>query len=172
MIKRAICVTLFGLLAWLPMHVSAGTTNSALASMDGTPAKLADHLGKGKWVIVKVWASTCHVCSEYAQEMVAFHTAHKDKDATVLGIAVDGYANKQGVRGFIRKHQLNFPNLVDDGSTVGEIYGEAVGQPWMGWTPTYLLYDPNGEMMAQNIGGLRRADVETFIQSASTRVDP
>ena len=98
MVRGTICVALLGLLAWLPMHVSAGTTISALANMDGTPAKLNEHLGKGKWVIVKVWASTCHVCSKYAQEMVAFHTAHKDKDARVLGIAVDGYANKQGVQ--------------------------------------------------------------------------
>jgi peroxiredoxin len=96
--------------------------------------------------------------------MVAFHQAHHNRNATVLGVAIDGYENKEAVMGFIRRHALNFPNLIDDGSAIAQAYFSGVGKPWYGWTPTYLMYSPTGKLMAQNIGPVSRQDLENYIR--------
>ena len=40
------------------------TTASALTDMQGNPQKIENIVGKGKWTVFKIWASTCHVCQE------------------------------------------------------------------------------------------------------------
>ena len=56
----------------------------------GTPQNLKSYTGKGKWLIVMMWASDCYICNREAHQYVDFHLVHADEDATVLGISLDG----------------------------------------------------------------------------------
>ncbi len=134
-----------------------------MLNMDGEPTPLKNYIGKGKWLVIKVWASDCHVCNESVHEMIALHKERGDKDISVLGIAVDGYDRKAAVEAFMKRHQVNFPNLIDDGAIVASVYYSAVGTPWIGATPTYLLFSPEGEIVAENLGAISKEVVETFI---------
>jgi peroxiredoxin len=155
------------LLALLPVWVSAGPPDVTLYDFEGRPHVLEDYLGKGKWLIVTVWASDCPVCNKEIPELVAFHNAHHRKDATVLGISVDGTARRQEALAFIERHKLSFPNLLDDGRAFKAIYLRATGRPWFGGTPMNLVYAPDGTLAARRIGPLARPEIEAFIERAS-----
>jgi len=141
---------------------SAGPA-AALIDLQGKPRQLSEFTGQGRWLVVMVWASTCHVCSAEAHEMVAYHAAHAGRDGGVVGVAIDGHENRSGVEQFIARHKLNFPNLIDDGSTIVEVFAREAGVDWQGWTPTYLVYDPAGRLVAKNIGPVSRQDLEQFM---------
>lgn len=151
------------MLALLPVPGSSAPPEETLYDFDGRPHALEEYPGKGKWLVVTVWASDCAVCEKEIPEMVAFHNAHRDKDATVLGISVDGPGRKDEARAFIQRHKISFPNLLDGGRAFKAIYLRETGRPWFGGTPMNLIYGPSGEFVARHIGPLTQADIEAFI---------
>ncbi|TNF95103.1 MAG: TlpA family protein disulfide reductase [Gammaproteobacteria bacterium] len=138
-----------------------------LKDFAGKAASIEDFSGKGKWLIVMLWASDCHVCNSEAHQYIDFHTAHSDLDATVLGISLDGEKKKQDAEGFIDKHSVNFPNLIGEPEDVANLFTSLTGAPWIG-TPTFLIYTPQGELKAQQVGAAPAHLIEEFIQENTT----
>lgn len=130
--------------------------------LKGNPADLSDHTGQGKWLVVKFWASDCHVCAQETPSVTAFHERHRDDDAEVLGIALDGPDNMAAVRAFRERHGAGFPSLVMEAEAGWRLFQELTGQPWVG-TPSYLIYGPDGQLLAQQVGAVPMAMVEDFI---------
>ena len=147
----------------LPVTLAA-PPEETLYDFDGRPHALGEYPGKGKWLVVTVWASDCAVCEKEIHEMVAFHNAHRDQDATVLGISVDGPGRKDEARAFIQRHKVSFPNLLDHGRAFKVIYLRETGRPWFGGTPMNLIYAPDGKLVARRIGPLARKEIEAFIR--------
>ncbi len=157
-------ILLAAVLALSPLTGATAPPEETLYDFEGRAHALDEYLGKGKWLIVTVWASDCAVCNKEIPEMVAFHKAHRDRDATVLGISVDGQGRRQEALAFIERHQAGFPNLLDDGRAFKAIYLRATGRPWFGGTPMNLVYAPDGKLAARRIGPLSKADIEAFIE--------
>jgi len=160
--QHPICTVLVVFL-WL-ISPASGDDQARFATLEGNSASLDEFTGHGKWLVVKIWASTCHVCNETAREMVALSTNRKH-DLQVLGIAVDGLPNRDGVLAFIEHHGLNYPTLLDDGRGAAYVYRRGVQRDWGGWTPTYLIFTPGGELVAQNIGAIAESDVVRFVDN-------
>lgn len=118
--------------------------------------------GNGKWTVVMLWASDCHVCNHEAHEYVDFHQRHKDNDAQVLGISLDGKASRADAEKFISRHKLNFPNLIGEPEAVASFFQNLTGSRWIG-TPTFLFFSPQGELMAQQVGAVPPKMIESFI---------
>jgi len=161
---KLIPVIWIAMLALLPATGSSAPPEETLYDFDGRPHALEEYPGKDKWLVVTVWASDCAVCEKEIPEMVAFHDAHRDKDATVLGISVDGPGRKDEARAFIQRHKVSFPNLLDGGRAFKAIYLRATGRPWFGGTPMNLIYAPDGKLVARRIGPLAKAEIEAFIE--------
>jgi peroxiredoxin len=151
-------------LALLPALASSAPPEETLYDFEGRPHTLEEYIGKGKWLVVTVWASDCAICEREIPELVAFHNAHRDKGATVLGISVDGPARKAEAMAFIQRHRIGFPNLLDGGRAFKAIYLRATGRPWFGGTPMNLVYAPDGRLAARRIGLLSKAEIESFIE--------
>ncbi len=151
-------------LALFPAAGSPALPEETLYDFEGRPHVLEEYLGKGKWLIVTAWASDCAVCNKEIPELVAFHNAHRDRDATVLGISVDGAGRKPEAQAFIARHHVSFPNLLDHGRAFKAIYLRATGRPWFGGTPMNLVYAPDGRLAARRISPLAKAEIETFIE--------
>ena len=132
----------------------------------GKPKSLDSLTGNGKWSIVMFWAYDCHVCNDEAHEYVAFHKKHKNNDAEVIGISLDGSANKKEAENFIRRHKLNFINLIGEPDDVTGVFEDLTGADWIG-TPTFLLYNPKGEIRAQQVGAVPVALIESFMLKES-----
>lgn len=152
------------MLALFPVWASPTSPEETLYDFEGRPHALEEYPGKGKWLIVTVWASDCAVCNKEIPELVAFHNARRDRDATVLGISVDGPGRKPEALAFIARHQVSFPNLLDHGRAFKAIYLREAGRPWFGGTPMNLVYAPDGRLAARRIGPLAKAEIEAFIE--------
>ena len=140
----------------------------ALQPFKPGPAALSQFTGKGQWVILKIWVSDCHVCNQEAHQYVDFHEFHQDDDAMMLGLSLDG-DDRTAALGFIKRHDVTYPNLITDYATGAGWYSSVTGQQWVG-TPTFLVYDPAGELRAQQVGAVPTKLIEEFI-AANTVAD-
>lgn len=139
---------------------------TGLFDFQGRPRDLSEFTGKGKWTIVMFWASDCHVCNAEAQEYVLFHDQHYDKDAAVLGITLDGSLGRADALRFIERHMVDFPNLIGEPDVVAGMYMSLTGEPWLG-TPSFLVYSPEGELRARQVGAVPAELLEAFIERQS-----
>ena len=55
-----------------------------LQHVDGQVVDLDDFRGDGRWLLVMLWATTCHICEMQKPDISAFHDKHKDTDACLL----------------------------------------------------------------------------------------
>lgn len=155
----ALCVLAAGLL-WL---VAADAAES-LQDMQGTQRTLDEFTGKGKWVVLMLWASDCHICNEEAHSLVAFHEKHKNDDAIMLGISLDGWEGRDAAAEFIDRHGVTFENLIADPFEGTALYTRLTGRPWIG-TPTFMVYSREGELLAQQVGAIETTIIEDFMAS-------
>lgn len=156
------------LLFMAPLYAAHQGQNhpSTLMDFEGTPHTLSDYKNSGQWLVVMLWASDCHVCNQEAHSYDQFHKKHKNLDAAVLGISMDGLAGKANAADFIERHQVTFPNLIGDFEDIAQMFVELTGEQWIG-TPTFLFYSPTGELVAQQVGGVPVEMIENFMQANS-----
>ncbi len=137
-----------------------------LVDLKGNDAAEEASVGNGKWKLVMIWATDCHVCKAQKPEISAFHQAHKDIDAEVFGIALDGRANLGKVKQYMKDHKVAFPSFVGEFTVVAANYELNLREQLLG-TPTYVLYNPTGELIAAQPGILRVSELEKFIAKHS-----
>ena len=144
----------------LVAYASAG----ALYDLNGQKKRVEDYLGHGKWTVVMFWASDCHICHLKAPDYVAFQEKHKNDNIRMLGMVLDGKANKADAEAFIREYKVNFPNLTGDPEDVAGFYQDNTGSFFVG-TPTFMIYSPDGEVRAADSGAVPVNVIEDFIAS-------
>lgn len=153
------------------MGVAAGLTqaqadaDTPFTDFAGQPRSIESYTGDGKWLVVMIWAHDCHVCNMEAEGYAQFHETHKDKDARVLGISLDGQAKKAEAEAFIERHDLPFPNLIGEPRATMMHYLVLTQSSFLG-TPTILLYGPDGELKAAQAGAVPVESIERFIAKA------
>jgi peroxiredoxin len=135
---------------------------SVFSDMDGNPQQLEDYTGDGKWLVVMIWASDCHICNMEAPTYNTFHEAQRGKNISVLGISMDGEENKAAAKKFTERHNLSFPNLIGEPGMVS-LYYAAMTQESLRGTPTFLVYNPDGEIVAAQAGAVSVDAIESFI---------
>lgn len=138
--------------------VGAATVPSiAMKDLAGKTHNVNEYIGKGKWTVVAVWAHNCPICNQEIHQMEFFHDEHRKKDATVLGVSIDG-DNVDKAKGFVADHSLTFPNLITDPGTVSEFgAGDLIG------TPTYLIFAPDGTLAGKKVGPLSQEQIEAMM---------
>jgi thiol-disulfide isomerase/thioredoxin len=139
-----------------------------VVGVDGTQADLNSYLKDGKWTLVKVWATWCHVCELQKPVISELHDKHVDGDMlSVVGLSLDGKAKLPEVQANLKKHPVTFNNFVTELDDVFAFnYGQLTGEDFYG-TPTYLLFGPDGEIVANRSGMIQAGDIERFIESSS-----
>ena len=134
-----------------------------LKSIDDSSHKLSEFIGHGKWVVLNIWGTRCPPCREEMPELVRFHDEHKDKDGIVLGIAIDfpsyGYAKQDEVISFADDYLIDFPILLSDASIT-----EKIGLGRLEGLPTTYLFNPNGDVVGMQVGGISKKILEDFIK--------
>lgn len=154
------------LAVWISVAGGAANAMEMQSVETGEQVKLDDITGEGKWTLVMIWASTCHICRLQKPEMSAFHDKHKDTNAEIIGIALDGVRGMDAVKRYIKETKPSFPSYVADGIIISSYYYTMTEETLRG-TPTYLLFNPEGELMGNNPGMLSVEALENFIESKS-----
>lgn len=141
----------------------AAAPDAEFKGLDDKTHHLSEYIGKGKWTVLNIWGTRCPPCLEEMPELQSFHDAHHEKDATVLGIALDfpsfGYAKREEVKAFMEDHLISFPTLLSDG-----LVGNKLGIGMLEGTPTTLVYNRAGELLAKQVGPVDQQLLEDFIQ--------
>ena len=153
MMRIICCLLLLPLLMF--SHVSM-----AMTTVEGEADKVEHYLGDGKWTIVEIWKSDCHSCRQHMPEMVAFDG--KLHNVRLLGITLDGMDGVHDAKGFIAEFDIQFPTLVSSYSELSSWMMEALEEPLIG-TPTFILFDEEGKVIAAQAGIVPVASLEKFI---------
>ena len=143
-------------------NLSTQSPDIKLMGLDEKMHHLSEYIGNGKWTIVNIWGPKCPACIEEIPDLVLFHEAHYETDATVLGIALDfpsyGYADLEEVTEFTDSYFIDYPMLLADGEITTQL-----GANRLKGTPTILAFNPDGELVGEHVGIITKDGIEEFI---------
>ena len=137
------------------VNAAADPVDFELPGLDGKTYRLSDY--RGKWVLVNYWATWCPPCREELPELEIFYNNHKDTDAVVIGVAMESIKLER-LQQFVDKQFLSFPILISEPAARTELGG-------IPGLPTSFLIDPDGEVVARQVGPVTADDVEDFIEN-------
>jgi thiol-disulfide isomerase/thioredoxin len=140
------------------------TNAQAFTDLEGKPDSINNHIGKDKWTIVEVWSSDCQACRMHMPEMVEFDG--KLKNARLLGVTLDGQAGIEDAEDFLLEYGVKFPTIVTNPIEMSIWMEQSIGESLRG-TPTFILFDPEGKLVAAQPGIVAVTSLEKFITSNS-----
>jgi thiol-disulfide isomerase/thioredoxin len=109
---------------------------------------------KGKWLIVNYWATWCGTCMKELPELIDFHE-NNDFDAVVVGINFEEIERKD-LKDFVDSKTIPYAVL----STVPVKRTPLGPVPAL---PTTYIIDPEGNVVAGEIGIVTRENLENYI---------
>lgn len=130
----------------------------------GKTDSIENHIGKNKWTILEVWASDCAACRAHMPEMVKFDG--KLKNARILGVSLDGQQGSDDADDFLAEFDAKFPTLLTNPIEMNVWMEQRLGESLLG-TPTFILFDPEGKLVAAQPGIVSTASLEKFITDNS-----
>ena len=113
-----------------------------------------------KILVINFWATWCPPCQEEIPDLIALHEDKKN-NLVVIGIAMD-YQNAKQVTDFADGLLVDYPIVLGNAQVANQI-GPIQG------LPTTYLYNPDGKMVAQQVGAITRESVESFIAKKGGR---
>ena len=139
----------------LSLSVPLRAAEFMLTDTAGKVHKLSQY--RGKWVLVNFWATWCPPCLEEIPDLINLHENRKN-NLVVLGIAMS-YQEPSQVKDFADSMLINYPIILGDRNLAAQI-GPVDG------LPTTYLYNPQGKLVAHQLGPVTRADVESFLRDS------
>ncbi len=143
-----------------------------MTSTDGKQYALNDYIGKGRWVVVNVWATKCPYCRHELFDLGNFHQKHyldanAKKDAMVLGLTIKfpeyTLPDKDYIAQFKEDYLIDYPLLLVDQALAEEVIGQPVDM-----IPQSFFYNPEGKLVYQLKGMVTEEMLEAAIKRKHT----
>ncbi|MFZ5620480.1 MAG: TlpA family protein disulfide reductase [Pseudomonadota bacterium] len=150
--------------ALLPaLSLPVGAVDYELPDLEGRVRSLDEY--RGKWVVVNYWATWCGTCLKELPDLIALHENNRGKDIAVIGIDFESIA-PDSLQDFVAGHAIPYPVLRSEPVPVTPL-GPVPALP-----TTYII-DPEGTVVAGEIGIVTRENIEDYIASQrAARAEP
>jgi thiol-disulfide isomerase/thioredoxin len=151
---------------------------SAAAKADGKPVALeaigpegvrklvanqaAASGGRGKLILLNVWATTCAPCVKEFPELVTMQRMYGHRDFELVTVSADQPAAKGTALEFLKKQNASSRNYFFDQEDKAKLI-EAVDAKWEGAIPYTLLVRPGGEVAYRKMGPIDPLEVRRAI---------
>ena len=142
----------FGMQVW---SLQARAVDYELPDVNGQMQSLDQY--KGKWLVVNYWATWCATCMKEMPELISLHENNKDNDIVVVGISFESIAQKQ-LKEFVSDKSIPYTVLNTEPVRVTPL-GKVPALP-----TTYII-DPEGKVVAGDVGIITQKDIEDYIAS-------
>lgn len=140
-----------------------------LTGLDGKPYRFDEYFKLDKWIVLNVWGPKCPPCIEEMPQLQAFHDEHSQKDAIVIGLAIDypsfGFAKIDEVNEFIELNSVTYTILLGDADTVPRF---SAG-PLLG-IPMTIIFKPGGKLAGSHVGMVTVNQIENFVKGVRTEI--
>lgn len=114
-------------------------------NVDGTHAKLSDHVGKGKYVLADFWASWCVPCRREIPNLVELQNKFGGDKFMVLGVNV--WDKEADFKKALESEGINYAQLyASDNNDATTIYG-------IKGIPQIILFAPDGTILKRDLRG-------------------
>ena len=123
---------------------------------------LEDELESGRWELVMFWATYCHVCKKDFEKLAKFMEENSSVPMTIVGVVLDGVDEKAKTNSLVEKNDLKYTHILADYPKANEVYEASSGQRLIG-TPSYLLYNPDNELVAFNANAIDLDALEILV---------
>lgn len=166
----ALVAGLLALLVWKVAH-QVGTSTVAselrkgerpdapsfvLPRVDGHGSLASDSL-HGRVQVINFWASWCGPCRDEAPLLVDASRRLASRGVVVLGVDHQDFADN--ARGFMRRHDMTYPTVVDKGDGLYTRYG-------LTGVPETFCANRTGKIVAHVPGAVTRDTLDGCIQDA------
>ena len=128
---------------------------AAVATLDGKPANLSQHVGKGP-VVMEFWATWCPVCKELEPAMAALTTKYAGK-VTFVNVAVSVNQSPALVQRYVTNHKMGGVQYFDT-------KGDATGLYDVPATSYVVVIDKAGKVVYTGVGGDQGPKIEAAIK--------
>lgn len=147
------------LASWLLLTASqAGAVSYELPDINGQMQSLDQY--RGKWVIVNYWATWCGTCKKELPDLVSLHEGNKDSNIVVVGVNFESIDNDK-LKAFVAEQSIPYPVLRSEPVPV-----TALGK--VPALPTTYIIDPEGRVVAGEVGLVTRQNIEDYINQQHT----
>lgn len=117
-----------------------------MEDIHGDKHLLSEYTGKGKWVVVNIWATSCPYCVHELDVLTEFYAQRHEKNAIILGLTLDwpgfGYPDKDYLRNFALDYFIDYPLFLVDRELANKIIGKSVDM-----IPLTFFYNPEGKLV-------------------------
>lgn len=131
---------------------------------NGKKDDIKNHIGKDKWTVLEVWSSDCPACRSHMPEMVKFDG--KLKNTRLLSVSLDSQKGIGDAKEFISEFGMEFPTILSNNIEMNIWMEQNLGEQLVG-TPTFILFDAKGKLVAAQPGIVAVASLEKFITQNS-----
>lgn len=155
------------LLLALALLVSFATLNASvgdiqLQSLSKKNISLNGLVNDGKYNLVMIWSTDCVACEEQKPMIQAFHEDYSETKANVIGIANDGMSLRRKINRLIKKNKPTYPNYIASPETFFSEFEIVTGKKFRA-TPTYIMFDPEGQIMGVAVGQISRDKLDQIV---------
>lgn len=139
----------------LALSASQAVVAIDLVDTSGRPDRLNATVKSDGWTLVMLWAHDCIPCERQKPMIEQFYQQNKTRGFQVVGVSTDSKALRDKAEKTYSASKTSFTNYYYEGSNFRKAYDQFTGRDFLG-TPTYMVYDPSGQLRGTHTGTLNR----------------
>lgn len=151
------------LLALTPLLATA----FEVESIDKERVQLDSHTNKPVWTLVFLWSLECFACEAQKPNINVFANEYRGKGGQVVGLVLDGVEFRNQITDRLAVSSPDYPNYLVLADVFGRQFHEATNRNYIGLSPTFLLYQPGGELLGVHTGPIDLDQVRRIINTST-----